>query len=64
MADELLNYIRDSVDRIEGKLDRHDDRINDVEKWQANAAGKVTMLAAVFSALGGFIMWFSGFFHK
>lgn len=52
MSDEILTYIKASVDRIEEKQDDHTKRITEVEKWQANAEGKMTMLGAVGVAIG------------
>lgn len=53
MSDEILNYIKGTVDRIEVNQKDHAQRINEVEKWQANANGKITMLGAVGVAIGG-----------
>lgn len=55
MSDEMLNYIKNSVDRIESKQDKHDERIRNVENWQADANGKVTMVGAFGVTLGGVI---------
>ncbi len=63
MSDALLKYIKESVDRIEDKLDKHDERIGHLENWQHNANGKVTMLGAIGVAIGGFITWLTGIFH-
>lgn len=56
MSEELLTYIKNSVDRIETKQDKHDERIGAVEKWQSNADGKITIIAAVCAAIGGAIV--------
>lgn len=53
MSDEILTYIKDTVTRIETKQDKHEERISDVENWQSNANGKMTVLAAVGVAIGG-----------
>lgn len=53
MSEEILTYIKDSVDRIEAKQDKHDMRIGEVEKWQSNANGKVSMIAAIGIFIGG-----------
>lgn len=55
MSDEILSYIKDSVDRIEGKQDKHDERIRKVENWQADANGKVTTIGAIGVVMGGII---------
>lgn len=55
MSDDVLNYIKNSVDRIEAKQDKHDERIKDVELWQSNANGKMTMLGAVGVTIGGLL---------
>lgn len=52
MSDEVLTYIKDTVTRIETKQDKHDERLGEVEKWQANANGKMTILGAVGVAIG------------
>lgn len=52
MSDEILTYIKDSVTRIEENQKDHAKRIGDVEKWQANANGKMTVLGAVGIAIG------------
>lgn len=53
MQDEILEYIKDSVDRIEAKQDKHSDRLNEVERWQSNANGKMTMLSIMGMTIGG-----------
>lgn len=52
MSDEILNYIKSTVDRIELKQGLQDERIGDLEKWQANANGKMTILSALGVAIG------------
>lgn len=54
MSDEILKYIKGSVDRIEENQKDHAKRLNEVEKWQANANGKMTMLGIVGVTIGGF----------
>jgi hypothetical protein len=56
MSDEILTYIKDTVTRIETKQDNHDVRIGNVERWQSNADGKITMIAAIGAAIGGGIV--------
>ncbi len=56
MSDEILNYIKDTVDRIETNQDDHTKRIGEVEKWQANANGKISVVAAICTAIGGGIV--------
>lgn len=56
MSDEILSYIKNSVDRIESKQDKHDERIGAVENWQSNADGKITIIAAVCAAIGGTVV--------
>lgn len=63
MSDEILQYIKDSVDRIESKQDKHDDRLGEVEKWQANASGKMTMLGFVGMAIGGIFTGIAEYFR-
>lgn len=54
MSDEILSYIKNTVDRIETKQDKHDERIRTVENWQADANGKITMVGVFGVTLGGF----------
>ena len=56
MSDEILTYIKDSVDRIESKQDNHDVRIGKLENWQSNADGKITMVSAIGAAIGGAVV--------
>lgn len=55
MSDEVLNYIKNSVDRIEEKQDKHDERLRTIENWQSNANGKMTMISMVGVTIGGLI---------
>jgi hypothetical protein len=64
MSNDILEYIKDSVDRIESKIDRHDDRIITVERWQSNAEGKVTMVGIFGSLVGGLVVWLTSLLHK
>lgn len=64
MSDEILNYIKDAVDRVEEKLDKHNDRLGIVEKWQSNADGKVTMFGLFCVSLGGILSWLTNLFHR
>lgn len=59
---QLLNYIKEAVDRVEGKIDGHDERIRKTESWQANADGKITAFGAAGVAIGGLITWIASFF--
>ncbi len=52
MSDETLQYIKEAVDRIEAKQDKHGDRIVGIERWQSNADGKMTMLGIVCAGVG------------
>lgn len=63
MSEEILTYIKNTVDRIEENQNDHAKRITEVEKWQANANGKMTMLGAVGVAIGGFFTAFFQYFR-
>ncbi len=64
MSDEILIYIKDSVTRIEANQKDADKRIRDVEDWQNNANGKISMVGLFGVTIGGSIMaaieWFRG----
>ncbi len=53
MSDQILTYIKETVDRIEDNQKDHVKRITEVEKWQANANGKISIIAAICTAIGG-----------
>jgi len=60
ILDELRAHRLESADRH----DKLDGRVRNVEAWQHDAGGKATMLASVAAALGGIVVWATGFFHK
>lgn len=37
-------------------------RVNSVEKWQANADGKITMFGVFCMVIGGVIVWITNLF--
>ncbi len=55
MSDEILNYIKDTVDRIEVKQDGHDTRLRTVENWQSNASGKMSIIGLIGATIGGIL---------
>lgn len=68
MSEEIQHVILDEVRNIRAELhlhrtesyDRHDKidvRVRQVESWQNNADGKITVIATVGVILGGFITW-------
>jgi len=63
MSEELLTYIKGSVDRIEAKQDKYEERQRAVETWQADANGKISMVGLFGVTLGGAIMAAIGYFR-
>lgn len=55
MSEEVLNYIKKSVDRIEDNQIDHAKRIGELERWQSNSDGKQTMLGMVGVCAGAVI---------
>ncbi len=49
----ILQYL----ESIERKIDALSPRIADVEKWQNNATGKISIISTVAAMLGGFVAW-------
>ncbi len=64
MSEELLRYIKESVDRIEDKQDSHAQDISNIKQWQSNIDGKITMVGIFGVAIGGIATWFAEMFHK
>lgn len=62
MTDHLLEYIKEAVDRIETKLDKHDERLRKTEDWQSNANGKITAFGLVGVFLGSVVTWATDLF--
>ena len=60
--DQLLRYIKEAVDRIEKKQDKHEERIGLLERWQSDANGKITasvmFSAGIAAVLTGLIEYF------
>ena len=53
MSDDILDYIKNTVDRIEVKQDKHDERLGSIERWQSDANGKISMIGVIGVAIGG-----------
>ena len=63
MSDEILTYIKETVDRIETKQDTHDIRIRHVENWQSNANGRVSTIGMFCGAIGAAFVGFIDYFR-
>ena len=59
---QLLNYIKEAVDRVEGKIDGHDERLRTVENWQSKTDGKITMFGVLCTTAGGAFAWIVSLF--
>lgn len=59
---DILEYIKEAVDRIEDKQDKHADRLGHIERWQSNADGKITVIGVLGVAVGGFLTAMIGYF--
>lgn len=58
ILEELREHRRESNERHSAI----DIRIRHVEKWQADAGGKVTMLGIILTSISGVIAWIAGIF--
>ena len=63
MADEILEYIKNTVTRIEENQDKQDVRLRDVEKWQNNANGKIGAVATLGVMIGAALTAAADFFR-
>ncbi len=64
MSDDILEYIKETVTRIENKQDTHDTRLRAVERWQNDAGGKITMLSAIGVVMGAALAAAADFFKR
>lgn len=64
MSTETLEYIKETVTRIEMKLDSHDTRIRSVENWQSNANGKITAFGIAGVLVGGAVTYLTDLFKS
>jgi hypothetical protein len=60
ILDELRAHREESRDRH----DQLDIRVRNVEGWQKNAEGKITIIGLVCTATAGFVAWISTLLHK
>jgi len=60
ILDELRAHREESRDRH----DKIETRVRNVEAWQSNADGKITVFGLVGVFIGGFVTWVTNLFHN
>lgn len=56
--------INNRLDRVNGRLDKHDDKVNTLESFQDNATGRMTIIGAVTAfAVGILGSWVNRMFN-
>lgn len=51
-----LDGMNQRLDNFHDRVEIHDTKISDMEKWQANLKGMIAVITAVGSAIGGTII--------
>jgi hypothetical protein len=62
MQDDVLQYIKESVTRIEKNQDAQDIRLRALESWQSTANGKIGAVASIGVIVGAALAAASNFF--
>ena len=64
IAQLILEELREFRAEVNARHDKIDERIRDVESWQSNANGKITIIGSLGVLMGGFFTWVVGIFYK
>jgi len=59
-----LEGICERLDKINGTLSKHDDKINDLETFKDNLQGRMSVISAISGFIGGLISLLIRYFTK